>query len=68
MGALKFAVCSPWILFPVNVGPFALADSLSLCLLQQQALWHWTGDRLGMRKEQPQVAEVPWWTPALPWA
>lgn len=22
-------------------------------------------DRLGMRKEQPHVAEVPWWTPAL---
>lgn len=22
-------------------------------------------DRPGTRKEQPQVAEVPWWTPAL---
>lgn len=30
MGILKFAVLSPWTLFPVNTGPFTLADLLSL--------------------------------------
>lgn len=59
MGTLKFAVLSPWTLFPVNTGPFTLADLLSLYSCS-------TG--LGTRKEQLQVAEVPWCMPALPWA